>query len=413
MRTIGGMSSQSPLLIAGGGIAGQAAALALARTGQPVRVLERASVLAEVGAGVQIGPNVTRILHAWGLAQALGEVAASPPFLSVRSAATAAELGRLPLGAEMQARYGAPYLTIHRADLHRLLHQAAERLGAPTQLNQAVQDFAPQGQGVRVRTADADEHGPALLGADGIWGRVRQGLLADGPPQPTGHLAYRALLDQARLPAACRSQHVGLWLGPRLHLVHYPVRGGQWLNVVAIVHGPAPADMSDWDHAANAADLARALGPVCAPLQALLQAAPAASCNPQPWRLWPLAARPPVSGPQALAQGRVALLGDAAHPMRPYLAQGAGMAIEDAATLAACLQAQGPGDQRWPRALAAYAQARWQRVAQVQARSARNGQIFHASGPVRWGRDGAMRLLGRRLLDQPWLYGHQVKLLFK
>lgn len=397
------------ILIAGGGIAGQAAALALARAGCSAQVLERAPALAEIGAGVQLGPNTTRILHAWGLQQALSQVAAEPDFLSVRSAHSGRELGRLPLGQQMQARYGAPYLTIHRADLHQLLHQAAAaQPGVHIQLGQGVQQLAQTSQGVSVQTDTRAEYtAPALLGADGIWGRVRPQILADGPPQPSGHLAYRAMLAQDQLPAEWRhTRHVGLWLGPRLHLVHYPVRGGQWLNVVAIVHGPPPQDLPNWDHAANAEDLARALGPICYPLQALLAAAPQASCNAHTWRLWPLMARPPVHSAAQLALGRVALLGDAAHPMHPYLAQGAGMAIEDAATLANLLQGVSAADV--PQALARYAQARWQRVAKVQARSRRNGHIFHARAPISWARDAALRLLAPRLMDQPWLYGHRI-----
>jgi salicylate hydroxylase len=184
-------------------------------------------------------------------------------------------------------------------------------------------------------------------------------------------------------------------MGPRLHVVQYPVRRGELLNLVAIVHGPAPSDMTLWDHAANAADLARALGDVCGDLKALIEAVPA-------WRLWPLCDRVPMRGAHQQAQGAVALLGDAAHPMRPYMAQGAGMAIEDADALGQCLAMPGADV---PAKLAHYAQLRWQRNARVQQRAIRNGQIFHAQGLLRWGRDTSMRLLGEGLLDVPWLYG--------
>lgn len=392
------------LLIAGGGIGGLAAALAVARAGWAVRLYERAPVFSEVGAGVQLGPNVTRILRDWGLEDELVAVAAFPDRLQVRSAGSGAELGVLALGARALERYGAPYATIHRADLHQLLHQAASRQArVHLNLNRELGDFADDGKSVTLGIgAGPRVEGDLLLGADGVWSRVRQQLLGDGPPRLTGHLAYRAMLRQSALPPALRSSQVTAWLGPRLHVVQYPVRHGDWMNVVAIVHGAPPADVQDWDHHANAADLQRALGATCSPLQALVAAATEASVNPQAWRLWVLADRPPVTGPQQLACGLVALAGDAAHPMRPYLAQGAGMAIEDAAELARALAMDAID---LPTRLQRYALARWQRVARVQARSTRNGQIFHSTGLLRLGRDASIRLLGERILDVPWLYG--------
>ena len=398
------MSSTHQALIAGGGIGWLAAALALARAGWEARLYERAPAFSEVGAGIQLGPNVTRILHGWGLEPALRTVAAFPERLQVRSALTGTELGVLALGARALERYGAPYATIHRADLHGLLLEAVGRQGGVhLNLDQCLTDYADDGKAVRLTTARARVvEGDVLIGADGVASRVRQQLLGDGAPRATGHLAYRSLLRQAALPAALRSSQVTAWLGPRLHVVQYPVRGGEWLNVVAIVHGRPPADLDDWDHDANASDLLHAVGATCAPLRDLIEAAGAATVNPHAWRLWPLADRPPVATPGQLGQGLVALLGDAAHPMRPYLAQGAGMAIEDAAELARALAMDAV---ELPTRLARYALARWQRVARVQARSRRNGDIFHATGLLRLGRDASLRLLGERLLDVPWLYG--------
>jgi salicylate hydroxylase len=211
-----------------------------------------------------------------------------------------------------------------------------------------------------------------------------------------GHLAYRALVRQADLPAALRSQQVTAWLGPKLHVVAYPVRGGEWLNVVAIVHGHVQGSLEDWDHGANAADLQAALSHTCTSLRELIAAVPA-------WRLWVLCDRAPLGGVEQMARGHVALLGDAAHPMRPYLAQGAGMAIEDAAELGRQLGLV-DGVLDVPTLLQRYALNRWQRNARVQARSIRNGEIFHLEGPMAWARDASMRLLGERLLDVPWLY---------
>jgi salicylate hydroxylase len=196
-----------------------------------------------------------------------------------------------------------------------------------------------------------------------------------------------------------RTEQVTAWLGPRLHAVQYPVRRGELQNLVVIVQGPVPQDLESWDHAANAAGLEYALQGTCTALQDVVRSVGAAG-GPG-WRLWPLCDRPPVRSADEMAQGLVALLGDAAHPMRPYLAQGAGMAIEDAAELQRALAMH---DLDVPLRLRRYALNRWQRNARVQARSTRNGRIFHALGPVRWGRDLSLRWLGERLLDVPWLY---------
>jgi len=394
------------VLVAGGGIGGLAAAFACARAGTQVTLFERANEFSEVGAGIQLGPNVVSVLHDWGLKDELAAVAAFPHRLQVRSASTGAELGVLTLGPEIQARYGFPYATIHRADLHGLLLAALTthgdvQLNVKSAVDRFVQhddkDQSGRGGGVELHLTDGRQaSGDLLVGADGLWSRVRQQLLGDGLPQPMGHLAYRALVPQSSLPADLRSQQVTAWLGPRLHVVQYPVRRGEWLNVVGFVHGAVAGDVQDWDHSANAADLRRAMGATCAPLQDLIHAIDA-------WRLWVLAIRPPMQGAQEQAQGRVALLGDAAHPMVPYLAQGAGMAIEDAAALGRVLASDGATLQI-PALLQQYAQARWARNARVQARALRNGKIFHATGPMRWGRDASMKLLGERLLDVPWLY---------
>ena len=191
-----------------------------------------------------------------------------------------------------------------------------------------------------------------------------------------------------------------------MHVVQYPVRGGEWLNLVAIVHsgvhGGVGGELDNWDHSANAAELSAATAGSCGPLVALLSAIPA-------WRLWQVCDRLPMQGAYQHAQGRVALLGDAAHPMRPYLAQGAGMAIEDAAELGRVLALAQPSAFELPALLQQYALNRWQRNARVQAKALRNGQLFHADGWLRRGRDVAMKLLGDKLLDMPWLYGARRK----
>jgi len=391
-------------LVAGGGIGGLAAALAASRAGWDVRLFERASAFSEVGAGIQLGPNVVKVLQGWGLAGALQIVAAFPERLQVRSAVSGQVLGELPLGAAMAQRYGAPYATLHRADLHGLLLEAVrQHADMKLHLGRPLQSFSQTAQAVTVQADDGPViEGDALIGADGLWSTVRLELLGDGLPRRTGHLAYRALVRQADLPEALRSQDVTAWLGPRMHVVRYPVRGGESLNVVAIVHGEVAAEADLWDHSANAADLAAATAGCCSTLRETLEAIAG-------WRLWVLHDRAPMRGAHQHAVGRVALLGDAAHPMRPYLAQGAGMAIEDAAELGHVLaQALDPALDV-PTMLQRYALNRWQRNARVQARALRNGQIFHADGLLRWGRDASMKLLGEKVLDMPWLYGGGVR----
>lgn len=383
------------ILVAGGGIGGLAAALALSRQGAQVQLIEQAAAFAEVGAGIQIGPNVTRILQAWGLGEALAQLAAFPQQLQARDAQTGQVLGTLPLGERAQARYGAPYATIHRADLQGLLHQAAQCAGVDMRLGQTVQGWQSSETALQVNTEEGlSLQASALIGADGVWSVVRQQLLGDAPARLTGHLAYRAMVAQADLPARLRSDQVTVWMGPRLHVVHYPVRSGQWLNLVAIVHGAKPDQDQDWDQAGHTQALMQAMGAVGRELHERLASVPV-------WRQWALHDRAPVSGAKQMAQGRVALLGDAAHPMRPYLAQGAGMAIEDALVLGQCLCAGGTSV---PERLQAYAEQRWARNARVQARAIRNGRIFHAQGAVALGRNLSMRLMGERVMDVPWLY---------
>ena len=387
------------LLIAGGGIGALAAALSSARAGWQVRLYEKAEVFSEVGAGLQLGPNATRILQGWGLDQALERLAAFPDKLLVRSAPSGRELASLSLGSRCQQRYGAPYATLHRADLHSMLLDSVRlRPEVKLHLNSPVTGYTDTPEGVQLAWADGySVEGDALIGADGLWSQVRLQTLEDHVAQPTGHLAYRALVRQSDLPKSLRSQQVSVWLGPDMHLVSYPVRGGEWLNVVMFTQGQVPDDHQDWDHAGLRDNVLTATAGHCAELTALVEAVPA-------WRLWALCDRPPVASAAQMACGRVALLGDAAHPMPPYLAQGAGMAIEDAAELGRCLAGVVKPVADVPLALRRYALNRWQRNARVQARAVRNGQIFHATGPLRLGRDIALKLLGHRLLDMPWLY---------
>ncbi len=388
------------LLVAGGGIGGLAAALAARHAGWEARVLEQSPAFSEVGAGIQLGPNAVRILRDWGLLTAgeLRERLFLPQVLRVRDGVDDGELASLAL-AGMEQRYGAPYVTVHRADLHGALLDAARARGVRMHTGRRVAHLAELQDAVRVKAAGGhDVEAEAVVIADGLWSEIRGAIAEPGAPRSTGHLAYRGLAWQADLPPPLRSREVTVWLAPRMHLVTYPVRGGDVLNMVCLVEGQVRGDSRSWDQVAVRSELEAALGPVCSSVRERLAAVPE-------WRLWALHDRDPVPSADSLARGRLALLGDAAHPMLPYLAQGAGMALEDARELQRVLAVADDRLVDVPTAFRRYALNRWQRVARVQERSRRNARIFHADGALRVSRNLALRTLGPRLLDQPWLYG--------
>lgn len=404
------------LLIAGGGIGGMALALAASRQGVEVDVLEQAAEFSEVGAGIQLGPNAVRVLADWGLTDSLNAVAAFPEALQARDARSGTVLAQMPLGSRTRQRYGQPYATIHRADaLGLLVHAVKRQPGVTLNLHERVRSVweTPEGVGALTESGRELEAG-ALVGCDGLWSVVRRHVMTgpqglergvelpvDTPPRFTGHVAYRGMVAQADLPQALRSMRVTAWLGPRLHVVVYPVRRGDWLNVVAVVHGRQAGLPNAWTHEATAADLSAAMGPVHAELNQVLE-------HVAVWKLWPLNDRPPLTGAYCHAQGRVALAGDAAHPMRPFLAQGAAMALEDAWTLGKLLeQAQAIRPEttvNWTDLFSRYAEVRWRRNARVQSEAISHGRAYHVKGWLRHARNATMALLGERLMDKPWLY---------
>lgn len=407
------------LLVVGGGIGGMAAAIGASLAGWGVHVYERSSAFSELGAGVQIGPNAVRLLRAWGLGTGLERLAVQPEAIDARNASTGQLLSTLKLGVDTIARYGAPYMSIHRADLLRLLMESAiSRSDVFLHAEQEVKEVRPTERGMFIRTqalgggASAlslpqQTEGAALILADGIWSRLRGLVVPESensvtPPRPTGHLAWRAVVPFDAVPKALRVRRVTTWMGPKLHCVNYPIRRGELMNIIVATHGAPPEDILHWNHAANAQLIEAQMTGLCTDLQDLLRTV---SDTDAQWRLWPLFDREPLRGPQELARGRVALLGDTAHPMRPYLAQGAGMAIEDGAVLQRVLTEAGSIAHTNPiPALERYAHMRWARVARVQKRSVSNGRIFHATGLLRWARDMALRTAGPRLMDVPWLY---------
>jgi len=385
------------IAVVGAGVAGLATALACARAGHRVQVFEQVREFAPVGAGIQLGPNATRVLHDLGLESAVRAVAAFPAELQVRSGIDARLLGVLPLGKQAQTRYGAPYATLARADLHHILLTALEAHTQASLYLASHIDSAQQDSGaVQFRTADGMvRRVECMAAADGLWSKLRSQVLYDTPPDATGHIAYRALVPQADLPEDLRSAVVTAWLGPNFHAVTYPVRGGAWLNAVVVVHGVGEGESDNWSQPAEPEAVAARLDGAALALRDLVQAMGA-------WQSWTMFDRPPLRSAALMGAARIALVGDAAHPMRPYLAQGAGMALEDSWCLARELSRPGFSVDQ---AVQAYANARWQRNARVQKRAARNGVWFHSTGLRAGIRDLGMRALGVRALDMPWLYG--------
>ena len=387
------------IAVVGAGVAGLATALACARAGHRVQVFEQVREFAPVGAGIQLGPNATRVLHDLGLESALRAVAAFPAELQVRSGIDARLLGVLPLGEQAQTRYGAPYATLARADLHHILLTALEaHTQASLYLACHIESAQQDSSAVQFSTAGGlVRRVECMAGADGLWSKLRSQVLYDTPPSATGHIAYRALVPQADLPEDLRSAVVTAWLGPQFHVVTYPVRGGAWLNAVVVVHGAGEGGSDNWSQPATPEAVAAGMDGAAPVLRDLVQAMGG-------WQSWTLFDRPPLRSAALMGAARIALVGDAAHPMRPYLAQGAGMALEDSWCLARALSRPGMSVAQ---AVQAYANARWQRNARVQQRAARNGMWFHSTGLRAGIRDLGMRALGVRALDMPWLYGYR------
>jgi salicylate hydroxylase len=402
MHAIKTGSNMADVLIAGGGIGGLATALALQRQGLTCELWEQASAFGETGAGIQLGPNVTRILQAWGLLDRLNEWVAAPESLVCRDATDGRELGRLDL-KHMAQRYGAPYLTIHRADLHEVLLQAIQARSVDAQLNREVTRIQMHEHQLQVSDAAGHHAQPqVLVGADGLWSQVRSQVWQATDPMPRGHWAYRSLMPMHMLPQRWRIPAVQVWMAPGMHAVHYPVRRGEWMNLVLLVESPDAIAQRGWDvqrtTQAIGLDVQHALRGLCPDLHELMR-------HSEHWRAWSLCDLAPLTGPHQMVRQRVALLGDAAHPMLPYLAQGAAMAIEDAHVLARCLASNDMAEQ----ALQAYAHQRWARNAQVQLKARHNGVVFHATGFMAKARNAALRLAATHFMDQPWLYAERTK----
>ncbi|MFN3867737.1 MAG: FAD-dependent monooxygenase [Hyphomicrobiaceae bacterium] len=389
-------------VIVGGGIGGLAAALALAARGIPSTVLERRQRFEAEGAGIQLGPNGTRILRQLGVADLLEPQAGKPDCIHTRDASSGATLTRLPLGAWIAQRHGAPYWVVHRADLHEALLKRVQ--GEP--LVTMRMDFdagairatdgpgAPGGVMLTERMTGTVAAGSIAIAADGIRSRVRD-LLFDGPPlQFAAKSAARAVIPADAMPPALSENATAIWLSPSAHVVHYPVRAGREIAIVFVRRDRVPSD--DWSTAVSVDWVRDAARDFAAPLRALLAA-------PDLWKKWALYTLPPMA---RWTSGRVALLGDAAHPTLPFLAQGGVLALEDAAVLAQRLAMQ-PDEPA--AALAAYEAARKPRTTRVVAEAERNGRIYHLDGVMAAARNLAMKLTPpeRLMARYDWVYGWQ------
>ncbi len=382
------------VLIAGGGIGGLATALALAKRGISSSVLERRLLFGEDGAGIQIGPNGTRILEELGAAEFLKARVTAPDALRILDAATARQLGHFPLGRWIALRHGAPYWVAHRRDLHNALLSAAER-EPRIQLRMGFDVTAVRDDGTLVVATSVHEgeaRGDALIIADGAWSALRSRAFSGPQALYTGKCAVRAVLPIDDVPEALHRTEVHLWVGPRVHVVHYPISAGHAVALVAVFDDRNVA--IDWSTPCDRAWVtARTVG--FAPLLRELLA------KPEHWRRWSLLA---LREPPRLVSGRMALLGDAAHPILPFLAQGGVMALEDAVVLASALAAN-PGNPA--SALSAYERARTSRVRRVARASRTNGRIFHMHGIMAAARNFMLGQMPpeRFMRRYDWLYG--------
>jgi salicylate hydroxylase len=384
----------APFLISGGGIGGLAAAYALARQGIPVRVFEQSPEFREVGAGIQLGPNVFRMLEKLGLKGQVLADAHTPPAQEMRDALTGKLITHIPLGEDFFKRFGQPYGVTHRADIHGAFLKACQGSNLITLENsRRVDGYEDSGDDVAI-TLDNGERvaGRALIACDGMWSSIRERLVGDGKPRVSGHIAYRAVLKREEVPKDLWTPDVMLWAGPRTHFVHYPLRRGELYNLVAVFHSDHYEE--GWN-AEGAKDVMWQHFKMQVPqVTRLLE-------RIETWRMWVLCDREPI---KEWSQGRVTLLGDAAHPMLQYLAQGANMAVEDAVVLAEKVAAK-PDEPA--AAFRDYQQERYLRTARTQIMARVYGEFYHARGVTAELRDMAV---GGRTVEQSydgiaWLYG--------
>ncbi|ERJ37698.1 MULTISPECIES: 3-hydroxybenzoate 6-monooxygenase [Burkholderia] len=387
-----GQQHSLPILISGGGIGGFAAALALSKAGFKVRLFERAQEIKEIGAGIQIGPNAFHVFERLGVTDAVRAKAAMPQRLVMMDGISGEQVVSIPLDDQFLNRFTYPYALIHRADLHRILLDACLRSDLiDVSTNVKVNGFTDHGDSVVLQTTDGDVRGRALIGADGLWSTVRSQIVGDGGPRVSGHIAYRAVLPISEVPEDLRSNTMTLWAGAKTHLVHYPLRGGELFNLVAVFHSDRYVE--GWDAVGDAEELHLRFRDAVPTVKTLLE-------KIQTWRMWVLCDRDPVKN---WSKGNVTLLGDAAHPMLQYMAQGACMAMEDAVVLADEIA---HANDDLATAFVRYQERRYLRTGKVQMSARLYGEFYHANGVNRELRN---QFLQSRSLDQTldgmaWLY---------
>jgi 3-hydroxybenzoate 6-monooxygenase len=389
-------ANSNPVLVAGGGIGGLAAALALARQGLAVKVLEQSPQIGEIGAGIQLGPNAFAAFDALGVGERARARAVYTERMVMMDAVDESEIASVPVGEAFRRRFGNPYAVIHRADVHNsLLEGVEETERIEFRTSTRVVRYEATAAGVRAIDSNGEAHdGVALIGCDGVKSAVREQLVGDAV-RVSGHVVYRAVVDAADFPENLRWNAPVVWAGPNCHLVHYPLRGGEQYNVVVTFHSREP---ETWGVSEGSRDevLSYFDGIAARPRQ-LLEL-------PKSWKRWATADREPI---ERWSEGGVTLLGDAAHPFLQYLAQGACMALEDAVTLGEALRAHGGA---FEPAFAHYQRSRVARTARVVLMTREMGRIYHARGVERLVRNQLWQ--GRtpeRFYDAlEWLYGWQV-----
>jgi salicylate hydroxylase len=389
--------SNTPVLVAGGGIGGLAAALALTRQGYSVKVLEQSPQLGEIGAGIQLGPNAFSAFDALGIGPQARARAVYTDEMVMHDAIDETCVGRIPTGAAFRARFGNPYAVIHRADVHQSLLEGAQQSDCiEVATGTTVQRVEQDDEGVTVFDAQGGRHrGLALVGADGVKSAVRRQYVGDDA-RVSGHVVYRAVVDKKDFPQDLQWNAASIWVGPNCHLVHYPLRGGEQYNVVVTFHSRQPEAWSVTEGSRE--EVQSYFDGICPKARQLIDL-------PKTWKRWATADREPIA---QWTYGRATLLGDAAHPTLQYLAQGACMALEDAVTLGEALRVSG---HRIDKAFALYQKSRVARTARIVLSAREMGRLFHAKGVERLVRNDLWK--GRtpeRFYDaMEWLYSWKLE----